>query len=161
MAYRLFINGMGLGKHFEVNPDNPKQAAICDRCGRRYNLDKLRYQMDYNGTIGLINKQVMVCDTCYDAPATQLQAYSVSEDPPSLYNIRPEAYTLDESDWLMTEDGDTLTTQEGEKLIPTLPNPNSTASLVEQAAVILTTEDDAEIVTEAGEGNPLNFEPNP
>jgi len=121
----------------------------------------LQWQYDYNGSSTLQNLRLLVCDRCYDVPQIQLSPNILPPDPLPIYNARPEPYTLDEASWLATQDGEPLITQDGEYLTPQIPGPDSTASAADQAAVNMTTEDGLEIVTEAGDGNPLDYEPNP
>jgi len=108
-----------------------------------------------------MNTRLLVCPPCTDVLSPQDQAYILPPDPEPIFNARPEPYVLDETSWLSTQDGDVITAEDGESFTPAIPNPDSTDSIADQAAVNLTTEDDVEIVTEAGDGNPLDLEPNP
>jgi hypothetical protein len=151
--------------HAEVDPYNPSAFAVCDRCGFWYNLKDLVWQWQYAG-VGLVNLRILVCTrTCLDLPQPQLQALVLPADPPPVFNARPEPYDLDETDWLSTQDGVVIDTQDGTPIITTIPNPADDATAnglaaVEEAAVNITTEDGTEIVTEQGDGNPLDYEPN-
>ncbi len=42
-------------------------------------------------------------------------------DPDPAYNARPEPYVVDETNWLTTEDGDTIETEDGENIISSPP----------------------------------------
>jgi hypothetical protein len=155
MAYRWHP------RNAEVDPESPRAWGTCDRCGFVYNLNKLQWQYSYQGAFVPVNTRFLVCERCLDPLNEQDQGYILPPDPEPIYNARPEPYTLDEASWLATQDGEPLITQDGEYLTPQVPGPDSTASAADQAAVNLTTEDGLEIVTEAGDGNPLDLEPNP
>jgi hypothetical protein len=76
---------------------NPQAHAICDRCAFRYNHVDLRWQYDWAGA-GLINKRILVCNTCYDEPQEQLRAIVVPADPVPILNARVEPYNWDSID---------------------------------------------------------------
>lgn len=126
----------------------------------------MSFQYDYNGGYQPVNTGYLVCPRCMDDWNMQRRLLVIPPDPPPLMNTRPENYSIDETNFLTTESGDIIDTQSGEPFIQSLPNPGDTAVAgtspeVEEAAVNITTEDGDEIVTEQGEGNPLNIEPNP
>ena len=143
-------------KYSETNPDDPRAWGVCDRCGRTWNLHRLQWQFAYQGSSQLQNTRFLVCETCYDVPNPQLSPVILSPDPPPLFNTRPEAYALDETNWLTTQDGDIIDTELGEDLISTVPNPSGLAPDVAD----MTTESDDTIVTEDG-NNLINDLPNP
>lgn len=124
------------GKHFEVDQDKPVPAAICDRCGFRYNLNKLQYQFDYLGSRSPQNRRILVCDRCYDVPNPQLTPLILSPDPPMLANARPETYALDETSWMTTQDDDIIDTQDGEHFITPIPNPADAANTTNLFSVL-------------------------
>lgn len=148
-------------KNATVDPDNPIAWAACDRCQNIWNINKLAWQFDYRGTAQPQNTRLLCCPTCLDVPNAQFSPYILPPDPPPVLNARPFPYELSETDWLTTQDDEIITTQDGVLLTPSLPNPASPESIVDEAAVNLTTEDGLEIVTEEGDGNPLDYEPNP
>lgn len=76
---------------------NPRAFAVCDRCAFWYNHDQLRWQMDWAGA-SLINKRMLVCNTCYDEPQQQLRAIIIPADPVPIINPRVEPYAWDEID---------------------------------------------------------------
>jgi len=155
MAYRWHP------KNAEVDPDNPRAWGTCDRCGFVCNLDKLQWQYSYLGTFEPQNTRFLVCGRCLDPLNAQDTPVILPPDPAPIFNARPEPYILDETSWLATQGGDVITAEDGDQFITPLPNPDNTESIADQAAINLTTEDDEEIVTEAGDGNPLDMEPNP
>lgn len=155
MAYRWHP------KNAEVDPENPRAWATCDRCGFVYNHHKLRWQYAYMGSFQPMNTRMLVCPSCEDQLNPQDTPNILPPDPIPVLNARPEPYVLDESSWLGTPEGDTLVTQDGETFITPIPNPDSASSIADQAAVNIETEDGIEIVTEEGDGNPLDLEPNP
>ena len=76
---------------------NPQAFAICDRCAIWYNHVNLRWQYDWAGA-SLINKRILVCNTCYDTPQEQLRAIIIPADPVPIVNPRVEPYAWDEID---------------------------------------------------------------
>jgi len=76
---------------------NPQAFAICDRCALWYNHVNLKWQYDWAGA-SLINKRILVCDTCYDEPQNQLRAIILPADPVPIINPRVEPYAWDETD---------------------------------------------------------------
>ena len=76
---------------------NPRAFAVCDRCALWYNHVDLKWQYDWAGA-SLINKRILVCDTCYDTPQEQLRAIIVPADPMPIINPRIEPYAWDEID---------------------------------------------------------------
>ena len=79
-----------------VSSSNPRAFGICDRCGFLYNHIRLQWQYDYAGA-GLINKRILVCNTCYDTPQNQLRAIVLPADPVPVVNPRTEPYEYDET----------------------------------------------------------------
>jgi hypothetical protein len=76
---------------------NPRAFAICDRCALWYNHVDLKWQYDWAGA-SLINKRILVCETCYDEPQNQLRAIIVPADPTPIINPRVEPYAWDDTD---------------------------------------------------------------
>lgn len=124
MAYRW------RGRYFEVDSDDPRAEGICDRCGFRFNLYKMVWQWDFRGTPSPINTRVLTCgrETCLDVPQPQNSPIILSPDPEPIFNARPENYTLDESSWLSTEDGEAILTQDGDYITTNIPNPSDNAA---------------------------------
>ena len=94
----------------EINPWAPRATGTCDRCGFFYPKHKLRPQMEWAGT-RLIAKNILVCETCMLEPSPANKTTFIPPDPLVVLNARPEAYDIDETDWLATEGGDILTTE--------------------------------------------------
>lgn len=94
-----------------VSARNPRAFGICDRCGILYNHVDLQWQYDWAGA-SLINKRILVCDTCNDVPQTQLRAIIVPADPVPIQNPRIQDYATAESDYRITQ-GNTTNTQTG------------------------------------------------
>lgn len=80
-----------------VSSRNPQAFGVCDRCGMWYNRVDLQWQFDWAGA-SLINKRILVCDTCYDDPQQQLRAIVLPADPEPIINPRTEPYFSDEVD---------------------------------------------------------------
>jgi hypothetical protein len=76
---------------------NPRAFGVCDRCAIWYNRDQLMWQYDWAGA-SLINKRILVCNTCYDEPQQQLRSIIVPADPVPIINPRVEPYAWDEID---------------------------------------------------------------
>lgn len=74
---------------------DPRAFAVCDRCAIWYNHHQLKWQYDWAGA-SLINKRILVCDTCYDEPQNQLRAIVLPADPMPIINPRTEPYAYDE-----------------------------------------------------------------
>lgn len=74
---------------------HPQAHAICDRCGFRYNLRDLRWQVDWRGP-QLQNLRRLVCEPCYDdyQPNGQ-RTFILPPDPIPVSNPRPEFYVPD------------------------------------------------------------------
>ena len=81
----------------KTSASNPRAFAICDRCALWYNHVDLKWQYDWAGA-SLINKRILVCETCYDEPQNQLRAIIVPADPMPIINPRVEPYAWDETD---------------------------------------------------------------
>jgi len=91
---------------------NPQAFAICDRCALWYNHVDLKFQFDWAGA-SLINKRILVCDTCYDVPQNQLRAIIIPADPVPIINPRVEPYAWDEIDRRQVSGNNTVNPQTG------------------------------------------------
>jgi hypothetical protein len=116
-----------------VSSTNPRAFGICDRCGFLYNHSDLQWQFDWAGA-SLINKKILVCDTCLDVPQEQLRAIILPADPEPIVNPRVENYADAETDYVTTSNGTVTDPTTG------IPIPSTT---------VITTED----------GNPLTMQP--
>lgn len=94
-----------------VSARNPRAFAICDRCGFLTNHDRLQWQYDWAGA-SLINKRILVCNTCLDVPQQQLRAIVVPADPVPIQNPRIQDYVASETDYRITQ-GNTVNAQTG------------------------------------------------
>ena len=84
-----------------ISSRNPQAAAQCDRCGLIYNHVNLKWQFDWAGA-SLINKRILVCDTCYDTPQQQLRSIIVPADPVAIKNPRTTDYVAAETNYRVT-----------------------------------------------------------
>lgn len=91
---------------------NPQAHAICDRCGFRYNHVDLQWQMDYAGS-GLINKRLLVCNTCNDEPQSQLRAIVIPADPVPIKNPRVPNYAEAASNTRVTSGQNSVNAETG------------------------------------------------
>jgi len=80
-----------------TSASSPQAFAVCDRCGIWYNHVNLRWQFDYRGAT-LQNIRLLVCNTCYDTPQSQLRAIVLPADPVPIINPRVEPYVWDSTD---------------------------------------------------------------
>jgi hypothetical protein len=80
-----------------TSASSPQAFAVCDRCGIWYNHVNLRWQFDYRGTT-LQNIRILVCNTCYDTPQSQLRAIVLPADPVPIINPRVESYASNSTD---------------------------------------------------------------
>jgi len=94
-----------------VSSRNPNAFGICDRCGFLYNHNRLTWQFDWAGA-GLINKRILVCDTCTDTPQQQLRAIILPADPTPILNPRVQDYVSASTDYRTTQ-GNTVNAQTG------------------------------------------------
>lgn len=74
--------------HVEIDPDNIRPAGVCDRCGQRWNLDRLRPQYRYAGH-SLVDTGMLVCPVCYDEDNPQNHTLTLPIDPETVLNARP------------------------------------------------------------------------
>lgn len=112
-----------------TDPNNPRAFGVCDRCAIWYNHHQLRWQFDWAGA-SLINKRILVCDTCYDNPQEQLRAIVLPADPTPIINPRVEPYAWDEVDRRQVSGYDTTSPTTG---IPIQAGPIRVTSLDDEA----------------------------
>jgi hypothetical protein len=86
---------------------SPQAHAICDRCGFRYNHVDLKWQFDWAGA-SLINKRLLVCNSCYDTPQEQLRAIVVPADPVPIQNPRIQDFVTAEQNTRTTSGANTV-----------------------------------------------------
>lgn len=94
-----------------ISSRNPRAAAQCDRCGLIYSHSDLSWQYQWAGA-SLINKRILVCDTCNDVPQQQLRAIVVPADPVPIQNPRATDYVNAEQNTRTTQ-GNTVNAQTG------------------------------------------------
>lgn len=94
-----------------ISARNPRAAGQCDRCGFIYNHINLSWQYDWAGA-SLINKRILVCDTCNDVPQQQLRAIVVPADPVPIMNPRTMDYGTAETNYRTTQ-GNSVNAQTG------------------------------------------------
>lgn len=119
---------------------NPRAFAVCDRCGIWYNHSNLRWQYDWRGA-SLQNLRLLVCNSCYDEPQSQLRAIVVPADPVPIVNPRIQDFvnaemnyrttsgqnTVDPTTGIPIPGGDTIITQNNYNVVtPTTGAPNGT-----------------------------------
>jgi hypothetical protein len=116
----------------EVDPENPNMWFRCDRCGFITNHDKGVWQFDFRGTPNPINTRILTCGrpTCLDEPNPQMAPIILSPDPEPVFNARPYPYEASEASWLITTEGDVLTTQDGTFISEAIPNPGDNANQI-------------------------------
>lgn len=95
-----------------VSSRNPQAFGVCDRCSMWYNHVDLKWQYDWAGA-SLINKRILVCDSCYDEPQQQLRAIALPADPVPIVNPRVEPYLYDNTDYRQISGFNTVDAQTG------------------------------------------------
>lgn len=91
---------------------NPRAFGVCDRCSLWYNHHNLQWQYDWAGA-SLINKRILVCDTCNDTPQNQLRAIVLPADPVPIINPRTEPYLWDSTDYRQVSGYNTIDPETG------------------------------------------------
>lgn len=98
--------------------------TTCDRCGMLDNGLRMQFQFDFKGGAAPQNAGLIVCDRCQDDFNFQQKLLIIPPDPPTFYNVRPETYAVNETNWLTTTDGqEIITTESDEPIITNFPNP--------------------------------------
>lgn len=95
-----------------VSSRNPQAFGVCDRCAMWYNHADLRWQFDWAGA-SLINKRILVCETCYDEPQEQLRSIALPADPVPIINPRTEPYLYDNTDYRQVSGYNTVNQRTG------------------------------------------------
>ena len=141
----------------EVNPDNPAAWATCDRCGSRFNLKNLVWQYAYMGSMTPQNTGFLVCtEGCLDPRNPQDAPLILPPDPMPVFNARPENYTVDEASWLLTQDGEIITTEDDTYIGTAIPNPENVAATAHlQANIVAPSGSVATAYLDIFNGNPL------
>jgi hypothetical protein len=102
----------------------------------------LKWQFDWAGA-SLINKRILVCDTCYDTPQEQLRAIVLPPDPVPIINPRIEYFVDDETNY------QTISQPTQYDPVSGIPIPPSTVLLTQ----------DGQNMTELPYGQPTGLEP--
>lgn len=103
--------------------------TTCDRCGLLDNQSRMQFQYDFLGGSVPQSTGLLVCSRCLNGLRYQAQLIIIPPDPPPLFNLRPENYTVDETNWLTTQDGDIIQTVDtSEPYITSIPNPADEAN---------------------------------
>lgn len=113
----------------QVSARSPRPLAVCDRCNFTWNHDRLTWQYQWSG-VKLQNLRLLVCPTCLDTPQPQLKTIVIPPDPLPVLNARPEQYAVTVPNFIATESGQAITTENGDNLIweiedTPLPDPNN------------------------------------
>lgn len=110
----------------DVDNDRERVWTTDARDGFITNKNKMKWQFEWAGN-QLINKKILVSQSNLDVPQEQLRTIQVPADPVPKRNARPENYVMDETDWLTTQDGDVVETQDA-SLIVTQPSATEASS---------------------------------
>jgi len=139
----------------QVDARNPSAFSVCDRCNFLFNHKNQTFQYDWGGP-QLINKQLLVCDRCLDVPQEQLRSIVLPPDPVPIQNPRPEYYEQDFITYLMTEDGNYLTLQNGDFFLTnnSLPPQEYYDPL---AATVVENQDNSDLLTQEDENVEMNL----
>src|ERR1700761_7187394 len=84
--------------HAQTSASKPRAHAICQRCGRRWNWNVLRFQYQWCGA-ALQNIFLRVCPDCYDTPSEQLRSIILPPDPLPTVFATPEFFLQDETSY--------------------------------------------------------------
>lgn len=90
-----------------ISARNPQAIGVCDRCGIWYNHVNLRWQYDWRGA-SLQNIRLLVCNSCYDEPQSQLRAIVVPADPVPIVNPRIQDFVQAEMTYQTTSGQNTI-----------------------------------------------------
>lgn len=85
---------MGMASIFgraRVNPENPRAAGVCDRCGFVYSHSDLQWEREWRG-VAILKTGFLVCGRCLDRPNEQLKSRLMPPDPVPIRNPRPELH---------------------------------------------------------------------
>lgn len=103
--------------------------TTCDFCGFLYSHSKMRFNFQFMGGPTPMSSGFLVCAKCNDDLNYQQSLLILPPDPPVTFNTRPENYTIDETNWLVTQDGDIFeTATTDEEYITSMPNPAQVAN---------------------------------
>lgn len=114
-----------------VSMRSPKAFGICDSCGFTFQLAELAPQPFYAGP-RIQLKNFLKCKTCLDIPNPAVKSITIPPDPLPVLNPRPEQYAVTVPNFISTESGVNITTEDGNNLIwedqtTPLPDPNNPA----------------------------------
>lgn len=87
----------------------------------------MSFQYDFAGTSVPINTQLLRCPKCITPLTWQKKLLVIPPDPPPIFNTRPEPLTVDNTNWLVTDDDDIITTESGDPFTTNIPNPGQDA----------------------------------
>lgn len=102
--------------------------STCDDCGFIYSHSKLRFNFQFMGGPTPMSTGFLVCPRCQDDLNYQQSLLVLPPDPPVTFNTRPENYTVDETNWLVTQDGDIISTDNDEPITTNIPSPSTDAN---------------------------------
>ncbi len=92
-------------KHVNVDSSNPQAAAVCDLCGRWYQLVDLQWNYQWAGT-SLFNTRSLRCCECLDRPNEQLRSIVLPPDPYPVLNARVPDFAYEEYTIMIAQNGD-------------------------------------------------------
>jgi hypothetical protein len=96
----------------------------------------MQFQYDFMGGPVPQNLGLLVCGRCLDGLNYQNKLLILPPDPAPIFNTRPEPYAVDETNWLTTQDGDTLATQDDVPFTTSIPNPEQDADTSRLSAAL-------------------------
>src|SRR5262245_30891965 len=102
--------------------------TTCSTCGLLWNMCDMSFQFDFMGGAVPQNTNIFRCPKCLDQINWQRSLLIIPPDPPPIANTRPELYSVDETNWLVTQEGGILTTEGGDEFITSIPNPDEDAN---------------------------------
>jgi hypothetical protein len=102
--------------------------VTCDVCGFIWSMCDMSFQYDFLGGSTPVSTHVLKCPKCINDLRWQAKLIIIPPDPPPLFNTRPETYTIDETNFLTTQDGDIIDTESGKSYITSVANPADDAN---------------------------------
>jgi hypothetical protein len=102
--------------------------TMCDQCGFIWSHSSLSFQYDFMGGPAVQNTRILVCPKCEDGWNYQNQLFIIPPDPPPYANTRPEPYTVDETNFLATEDDDVIIASPDVPILTNQPDTDDVAA---------------------------------
>lgn len=131
--------------------------STCDCCGMIVSGSELQWQMAYKGGPTPVKTGFLKCSRCLDGLNGQRKLLILPVDPAPFFNVRPENYAVDETNWMTTETEVIIDTESGQDVITNLPNPANNADTAWLITVITAPSASVSVLyLDLFNGDPLN-----